>query len=349
MNPAHPSSGGSAGHGPPAVTAGNARALKISGLLTGVYFVVELAIGLWTGSVAVTSDAFHTFSAVGGVLVALVAGRYAERPATDRASYGLIRAEIVGALFNGLFLLGMAALVLWMGAMRLRDPMEVETGPMLWAAAGGLVTEVIALRLLYARQKGNLNMKGAFWHVMQTFVGSLLIIVAALVIRFTGFLAIDPILGMGFGVVLVWASWGIIKGSLKILLQAVPDDLDLGAIKDAVEALPGVREAHHLHAWALTTGKNVVSLHALVDRGVERQALQRRIFEVLRDDFDVYFSTVQLETECLEREEARAIDATWATDETPAPMPSVAAARGSGSVLTGPDRPSANGLHGPSR
>ena len=138
--------------------------------------------------------------------------------------------------------------------------------------------------------------------------------VAALVIRFTGFLAIDPILGMGFGVVLVWASWGILKGSLRILLQAVPEDLDLGAVKDAVEALPGVRDAHHLHAWALTTGKNVVSLHALVDRGVERQALQRRIFEVLRDDFDVYFSTVQLETECLEREEARAIDATWATD-----------------------------------
>jgi cobalt-zinc-cadmium efflux system protein len=110
-----------------------------------------------------------------------------------------------------------------------------------------------------------------------------------------------------------------------------------------------VREAHHLHAWALTTGKNVVSLHALVDRGVERQALQRRIFEVLRDDFDVYFSTVQLETECLEREEARAIDATWATDETPATMTSVAAARGSGSVLTGPDRPSANGFYAPSR
>src|SRR5690606_22168857 len=148
---------GQSGHAP-ATT--DKRALPISGWLTGVYFVIELGTGLWTGSVAVTSDAFHTFSAVGGVLVALVAGRYAERPATDRASYGLIRAEIVGALFNGLFLLGMAALVLWMGAMRLRDPVEVETGPMLWAAAGGLVTEVIALRLLYARQKGNLNMKG---------------------------------------------------------------------------------------------------------------------------------------------------------------------------------------------
>ncbi|HIG74997.1 MAG TPA: cation transporter [Bacteroidetes bacterium] len=346
MKPTRASSGG---HGLPPATAGNARALKISGLLTGVYFVVELAIGLWTGSVSVTSDAFHTFSAVGGVLVALVAGRYAERPATDRASYGLVRAEIVGALFNGLFLLGMAALVLWMGAMRLRDPMEVETGPMLWAAAGGLVTEVIALRLLYARQKGNLNMKGAFWHVMQTFVGSILIIVAALVIRFTGFLAIDPILGMGFGVVLVWASWGIIRGALRILLQAVPDDLDLGAVKDAVEALPGVREAHHLHAWALTTGKDVVSLHVLVDEGTDAQALQRHVFALLRDDFDVYFSTVQVETTCLEREEARAIDATWAGPGASAAMPPGTVERGASSVVIGPTKPTSNGLHGPPR
>lgn len=314
------------------VTSGNARALKISGLLTGVYFVIELAIGLWTGSVAVTSDAFHTFSAVGGVLVALVAGRYAERPASDRASFGLVRAEIVGALFNGLFLLGMAALVLWMGVMRLRDPMPVETGPMLWAAFGGLVTEAISIRLLYSRQKGNLNMQGAFWHVMQTFVGSLLIIVAALVIQFTGFLAIDPLLGMGFGLVLVWASWGIIKGSLKILLQAVPDGLDLGAVKEAVEALPNVREAHHLHAWSLTTGKDVVSMHVLVARDAQ-QALQRRIFELLRDDFDVYFSTVQLETECLEREEVREIDARWAT---PSPPSKTATQRSSKQVTMNP-------------
>jgi cobalt-zinc-cadmium efflux system protein len=300
-----------AGHGLPPATAGNTRALQISGLLTGIYFVVELAIGLWTGSVSVTSDAFHTFSAVGGVLVALVAGRYAERPATDQASYGLIRAEIVGALFNGLFLLGMAALVLWMGAKRLQSPMEIETGPMLWAAAGGLVTEVIALRLLYRRQKGNLNMQGAFWHVMQTFVGSILIIVAALVIRFTGFLAIDPILGLGFGLVLVWASWGIIRSSVRILLQAVPDDLDLGDVKRRVELLPGVVDAHHLHAWALTSGRNVVSMHLLVDDPAAAPELHAEVFRLLRGDFDVYFSTVQLETSCLEREGAREIDVSW--------------------------------------
>ena len=136
------SHGGHAGHMP---AGGDRKALVISGWLTGVYFVIELGIGLWTGSVAVTSDAFHTFSAVGGVLIALVA---------------------------------------------------------LW--------------LLYERQKADLNLRGAYWHILQTFVGSFLIIVSALVIRFTGFLAIDPLLGMAFGVVLLWASWGITKDALHM-------------------------------------------------------------------------------------------------------------------------------------
>jgi cobalt-zinc-cadmium efflux system protein len=243
----------------------------------------------------------------------------------------------------------MALLVFWMGAMRLMEPIELATTPMLFAAAGGIATELVALWLLYERQKGNLNMRGAFWHVMQTFVGSFLIIISALVIRFTGFLAIDPILGMGFGVVLVWASWGIIRGALRILLQAVPDDLDLGAVKDDVEALPGVREAHHLHAWALTTGKDVVSLHVLVDEGTDAQALQRHVFALLRDDFDVYFSTVQVETTCLEREEARAIDATWAGPGASAAMPPGTVERGASSVVIGPTKPTSNGLHGPPR
>src|SRR3989344_1744327 len=125
------------------------RALAITGWMTGIYFVVELGIGFWTGSISVISDAFHTFSAVGGVLIALVAGQFAKREADQFQSYGLIRAEIVGALLNGLFLVGMALLVLWMGVMRLLDPIHLSTGPMLLIALGGLVTEFISLGLLY--------------------------------------------------------------------------------------------------------------------------------------------------------------------------------------------------------
>lgn len=287
----------------------NKRALIISGWLTGIYFVFELGIGIWTGSVAVLSDSFHTFSAVGGVLIALVAGHYSTRPATQYQTFGLIRAEIVGALANGLFLVGMALFILWMGYMRLQDPIHLSTTPMLVAAGGGLITEVISLRLLYQGQKSNLNLKGAYWHILQTFVGSLIIVVAALVIRFTGFLEIDPLLGMAFGVVLVLASWTILRDSLRILLDSVPDNLDLDEIRKHIEKMEGVKNVHHMHAWALTSGRNVFSTHVLVNDEASKEPLLGKIQSTLKNDFDLYFSTTQIETEiCAEEGGAEDID-----------------------------------------
>lgn len=293
----------------PSGTEGNNRALVISAWLTGIYFVVELAIGIWTGSVAVTSDAFHTFSAVGGVLIALVAGRLAARPATRFQTFGLIRAEIVGALINGVFLLGMAILVFWMGLMRLQNPIDLPTTPMLIAAGGGLVTEFISIGLLYRAQKNNLNIRGAYWHILQTLAGSFIIIISAVVIRFTGFLAIDPLLGMAFGLLLFVASWSIMKDALHILLDNVPKDLDMAHLKHAVESVPGVNNVHHLHAWGLTSGKNIVSAHVLITNFAEGEPILQKVQRTLKDDFGIYFSTIQVETEvCEDIEAAEEID-----------------------------------------
>ncbi len=291
---------GQSGHAP-ATT--DKRALAISGWLTGVYFVIELGIGLWTGSVAVTSDAFHTFSAVGGVLIALVALQLGERKSSPARTFGYVRAEILGALFNGLFLAIMALFVFGMGAMRLREPIDLPTTPMLIAAAGGIATELVALWLLYERQKGDLNLRGAYWHILQTFVGSFLIIVSALVIRFTGFLAIDPLLGMAFGVVLLWASWGITKDALHILLQGTPQDLDLDAAIAAIRELEGVTDVHHVHAWSLTSGVNVFSSHVRVRSVAEGDRVLREVSGLLRERFQIYFSTTQIEERCLATEE----------------------------------------------
>lgn len=303
------SNGGHAGHMP---ASGDRRALILSGILTGMYFVVELAVGVWSGSIAVISDAFHTFSAVGGVLIALVAQRLSERPATPEHTFGWARAEIVGALFNGLFLVVMAGYVLWMGAMRLMEPIELPTTVMLYAALGGIITELIAFRLLYQRQKGNLNMKGAFWHILQTFVGSLIIIVSALVIRFTGFLAIDPILGMAFGLVLFWASWSILRSALRILLQSTPEGFDLDAAIKALQSIEGVTDVHHVHAWTLTSGRNLFSGHICVRSFAEDgERVLRQTSDQLKHRFKFYFSTIQIEEECLSGEEdAAAIDIT---------------------------------------
>ncbi|HXK33107.1 MAG TPA: cation diffusion facilitator family transporter [Dehalococcoidia bacterium] len=315
-----------AGHGASVSAAGDRRALVYAGILTGVYFVVELGIGIWSGSVAVTSDAFHTFSAVGGVLIALVAQRFSERPATLEHTFGWGRAEIIGALFNGIFLVVMAGYVMYMGAMRLLDPMHLPTNVMLATAGGGLATEVVAFWLLYERQKGNLNLKGAFWHIIQTFVGSLIIIVSAVVIRFTDFMEIDPLLGMAFGVVLFVASWSIIKEALRVLLQGTPQGFDLAGAVRMLSDIDGVEDVHHAHAWSLTSGRNLFSAHLRV-RSMRDDASRvlREGTSHLKERFGVYFTTLQVEEECLPAEAgAEDIDVTGSARTSAAPAPPAA-------------------------
>ncbi len=284
--------------------------LAISAWLTGIYFFIEISIGLWTGSVAVISDAFHTFSAVGGVLVAIIAARLARRPADEDRSFGWYRAEIVGALVNGGFLLVMALVVIVMGGMRLTAPIDLSTTPMLWAAAGGLLTEVISLGLIWKQSRTDLNVRGALWHILQNFVGSLLIIVTALVIRFTGFLLIDPLLGIAFGVVLLWASWGILRDAAHLLMAGTPTDLSLPEITAALEDTEGVQGVHHVHASALTSGRYIFSGHLRVVEGADPQTVLQTASTVLENKFGFFFTTLQVETGHLDEAGAEAIDIT---------------------------------------
>ncbi|WP_227370337.1 cation diffusion facilitator family transporter [Halomonas sp. M20] len=301
---------GNGGHGHAGHMPSSGSGMAISAWLTGIYFFIEMGIGLWTGSVAVISDAFHTFSAVGGVLVAITAARLARRPADEDRSFGWYRAEIVGALVNGGFLLGMALIVVVMAGMRMTDPIDLSTAPMLWAAAGGLLTEIVSLGLIWKQSRSDLNVKGALWHIIQTFVGSLLIIVTALVIRFTGFLLIDPLLGMAFGFVLLWASWGILRDATHLLMEGTPSEIRLAEVTEALIALDGVENAHHVHAWALTSGRYVFSGHLRISDGTDPQAVLKAGYSMLKDHYGFFFATLQVETTCLDESGAEVIDVT---------------------------------------
>jgi len=301
----------SRGHDMSAMLTANERALKISAALTGVYFFVEVALGIASGSIAVLSDAFHTFSAVGGVLLALVAGRIAARPSDRHRTFGSFRAELIGALLNGLFLFLMALFVIYMGVKRMFQPVELQYGLMLAAAAGGLFTEIISLAVLMKGSRENLNMRGAFWHVMQTFVGSLIIIVAAVVVYFTGFTLIDPILGTAFGLVLIWASWGITRDALRLLMETVPTDVDLDAVERALSAVENVETLHHIHAWALTSGRNLFSAHIGIKDGADAEIVRRAADVILRKSFKFYFTTLQVETSSAHSDPATEINYLW--------------------------------------
>ena len=182
--------------------------------------------------------------------------------------------------------------------------------PMLFTVGGGLITELISLSLLYKAQKTNFNIKGAHWHVLQTFAGSPIIIVVTLTIWFTDFLETDPLLGMPFGLLLLGASWTIIRAALYILLDNVPRDLDLmNEAQSAIEAAHGVDSVHHLHAWSITQGKNILSAHVLVSNIREAEHTPQRIQAMLKPDFQMYFSTIQLESEVYaEIEKAEQVD-----------------------------------------
>ena len=288
----------------------DSRVLKITGWLTGIYFFIELGLGFYSGSISVISDAFHTFSAVGGILIALIANRIAMRKPESGHTFGMKRVEIVGALINGVFLLLMAIYVFWMGYQRLRNEIEIPTGPMFLAAGGGLIIEFISIGLLYKKQKNNLNMKGAFWHVIQTFVGSIIIIVAAVVIKLTGFYAIDPILGMLFGLVLFYASWVIIKETFDILLEATPKSIDVNEVISNLQSIDGVKGIHHIHAWSLTSGKNLFSAHIAIDDKADHDEILEAAYNLLKEKFSFYFSTLQVEKSCPDRveDQAAAID-----------------------------------------
>jgi cobalt-zinc-cadmium efflux system protein len=273
----------------------NARILKITGWLTGVYFFIELALGFYSGSVAVVSDAFHTFSAVGGILIAFVANRISSREANQYATYGFKRAEIMGALLNGVFLLFMALYVLYMGYMKLGMEYDLPTGIMLVAATGGLITEMISFKLIYEQQKSNINMKGAFWHIMQTFVGSILIIVAAVVIWLTSYNPIDAILGMAFGTVLLWASYKVIKDALNIFMQTVPKEIDIEKVKSDLLSISGITGVRHIHAWVLTSNKNIFSSHLQIKDHSIGEKILKEAEKMLKEKYRFYFTTLQLE------------------------------------------------------
>jgi cobalt-zinc-cadmium efflux system protein len=293
---------GDAGHVP---MGGDRRAFILLGLLTGLYFVVELGVDPWSGSVAVTSDAFHTISAVGGFFIALVAQHLSERPASAEYSSGRGRAEIVGALFNRIFLVIMGGYVFSMGAMRHAEPIELATTVLLYTAFGGIVIELIAFRLLNERQKDNLNIKGAFWHIIQTFIGSLIIIHAGHRLHALAGDGSHSRHGVRRGPVLV--SWTIVHSALRILLQSTPEDFN---VKAAIAALEG-------------RGREGCPSRACLERDLRTQPLfphisasrvcrGRRKSEAsqrLKQLFQVYFSTPQNEEDCLSGEEgAAAID-----------------------------------------
>lgn len=273
----------------------NLKALRISAVLIFLYFFAEITVAIVTGSLSLLADAAHELSTVVAISISLIAMRLASRPPTPTRTFGLLRSEALAALLNGVLLVGMAIFILVRGVQRLSDPVEMEAAPMLAMALGGIGLEIASLAIMFRGQKADLNIRASFWHVMNAFLGSVAVIIAALFIAFADIYAADTWAGMVFAVVLLWAAYGIVRDALRILVDSAPEGTDIEAIRVQLLAIPGVESSHHLHIRTVTGSVKTFSGHLVVSDRADTDAVLESAKGVLDDEFGLSLSTIQIE------------------------------------------------------
>lgn len=265
--------------------------------LTVAYLIVEVAGGLITNSLALLSDAAHMMTDVIALAISLIAVRLSRKPPDAKRTYGYARMEAMGALINGGLLFIVAIYILWEAVGRFRQPPEVASTGMLVIAVIGLVVNLISMRLLQAGSGTSLNVKGAYLEVWSDMLGSVGVILAAVIIRFTGWTYADPIIAVLIGLWVLPRTWTLLRASGHVLMQGVPDGLDVNSIRDAITTHPGVTEVHDLHVWALGSKEPVLTAHAVLDDKADPEQVRRSLTVLLEDRFGVHESTLQIERE----------------------------------------------------
>ena len=263
--------------------------------LTAAFVVVEVVGALKTNSLALLSDAAHMGTDVIALAIALAAVRMSRRPADAKRTYGYVRMEALGAMVNGGLLFLLAAYILWEAFGRFRTPPEVATGGMLVIASIGLVVNLISMRLLKAGSGESLNMKGAYIEVWSDMLGSVAVIVGALLIRFTGWAWIDPVLAVLIGLWVLPRTWTLLREAVHLLLEGVPRGLVVDDVRTALLAHPGVAGVHDLHVWSLSSTQPLLSAHVVATDGQDTDTLCRALATLLHDRFDITHATLQME------------------------------------------------------
>jgi cobalt-zinc-cadmium efflux system protein len=260
------------------------------------FLIVQVVTGLITGSLALLSDAGHMTTDAIGMGMALAAIRLAsmarQRP---HRTFGLYRLEILAALANALLLIGVAAYVLYEAVARLRDARDVDSVPVLVVGAIGLAVNLVAFALLRAGAKESLNVRGAYLEVLSDTLGSVGVIVGAVVWGITGWTWVDPVIGAGIGVFILPRATRLGREALRILLQAAPPSIDVAAVQGDLEAIPGVVEVHDLHVWTLTSAMDVASAHIVVKSTSDTHSVLDRARFVLGDRHGLAHATLQVE------------------------------------------------------
>lgn len=282
-------------HATPDQVAGNKRRLTIAVALTATYMVAEVIGGIASNSLALLADAGHMFSDAAALTLSLVAVVLAQRPATANRTYGFHRAEILAALTNGAALLAIAVLIAREAWERLAEPPEVRGGLMLAIACGGLAINLTNLMILSGGRKDNLNVRGAWLHVMADTLGSVGAIAAGAAIFFLGWRWADPAASFVIASLVLYSAWGLVRETTDVLMEGVPRHIDVDEVTAALHALPGVLEAHDLHVWSLTSGRHIATTHLVIREDADHQAIIDAANKMLAERFAIRHCTIQVE------------------------------------------------------
>ncbi len=266
-------------------------------LLSSSYFVAELAAGLYTNSLALISDAVHMLTDIASICLALVSLWIASRPATASKTYGYLRAEILGALFNGLLLWLIGCFIFFGAVERLRSPVHVMAWGMMLVALAGLAVNLGAALLTRAKQseEGSLAVRAVFLHVVFDLIGSFGVLAAGIVVYFTGWTRADSLVSILIGSLVIYGSWGLVREGVDILMEAVPGRINLDEVRGELLAVPGAQELHDLHVWCLNQRELALSAHAVVKDAADPDRILADMSKVLEHKFHIRHITLQLE------------------------------------------------------
>lgn len=274
------------------------KRLILTLIITSITMVVELVGGLITNSIALISDAGHMFTHCFAIGIGLAAIVIARKPPCHHRTFGLYRAEVLASFINGLFLLGVSVLIIYEAVLRIINPLDIISYQMLLIGIIGLVVNIISVFILKDSSKEDLNIKGVFYHMIADMFSSVGVVGAAIVIFFTGWNIIDPLISIGISFIIFYWAWNVLKESARILLEMAPKGLDTDIIKsDVKKKFPEIKELFNAHLWVVTSNIYVFSAYVRVDDGYDPQyqeMLISKINDYLFKKYNILESTIQI-------------------------------------------------------
>jgi cobalt-zinc-cadmium efflux system protein len=284
-------------HGHSHAPASFGRAFAIGITLNAVYVVIQVLFGIAAHSLALVADAGHNFGDVLGLVLAWWAGHLTSQPATDRRTYGLRRSSILAALTNAIFLLIAVGGISWEAIRRFGNQTDVAGSIVIWVAAVGIVINLGTALLFQSGSHSNLNIRGAFMHLAADAAVSFGVVIAGIIILFTGWRWLDPAVSLLISAIIVYGTWGLLRDSFNMALDAVPPGVDVAAVREYLSGVSGVTNAHHLHIWALSTTETALTVHLVKPDPANDDGVLSLIHQELEERFHIGHATIQFERE----------------------------------------------------